>query len=307
MPVALNHPAAVAYRGRLYVSGGYSGEHGLASAEPRAAPLQPAHAPLEAAAARAHAAGRSRGGGDRAAGCTWRAARTTPARCARSRSTTSRAGAGRAGRTSRGPRATTRRAWPRAGCFYVLAGRDAQNYTTAERYDPRAAGAGSRFPTCEPRVAASPPCGCATAASWCSAARTSSPGGATIRAGGAVRPAHTALEPAAGHAHAATRARRRGAREPRIRAGGRGGSGLLAVAYDRVPRRARPLAAVIPLKDDIPTRRTPDRHDRADRDQRDRVLPLRARAVGPRRDGERAGDRVRRDPGRDHPSRHWSA
>ena len=45
-------------------------------------------------------------------------------------------------RWRRGPsfpvrRATTRPAWPPAGSFYVLAGRDASNLAVAERYDPR--------------------------------------------------------------------------------------------------------------------------------------------------------------------------
>ena len=38
MPVALNHPAAVAYRGMLYVSGGYTDESALS--EPSGALLR---------------------------------------------------------------------------------------------------------------------------------------------------------------------------------------------------------------------------------------------------------------------------
>ena len=48
MPVALNHPVAVAHRGRLYVSGGYAGESSLALPSRVLLRYNPRTRPLEA-------------------------------------------------------------------------------------------------------------------------------------------------------------------------------------------------------------------------------------------------------------------
>jgi len=135
MPVALNHPTAVAHRGRVYVHGGYRGESGLtepsgvllrydpgrnrwrrlaSSSTPRAA-----HA---AAVVRGqlHVAGGANDSGSlrshevydfRARG--WHAERPFP-----------------------GPPRNHTTGIASGGRFYVLAGRDAGNLADAERYDP---------------------------------------------------------------------------------------------------------------------------------------------------------------------------
>jgi N-acetylneuraminic acid mutarotase len=136
MPVGLNHPTAVAYRGRLYVHGGYEGAAGLT--EPSAALL------------------RYDPGTDR-----WRRLPDSPTpRAAHAAAVIGRrlfvaGGANDSGslrsleiydfgrrRWSSGPsfpgparNHTTGVA--SGGRFYVLAGRDAGNLAAAERYDPR--------------------------------------------------------------------------------------------------------------------------------------------------------------------------
>ena len=135
MPLGLNHPTAVAHRGRVYVHGGYASETGLA--EPVGALLR-------------YDPGRDR----------WRRLRASPtARAAHAVAAIGRrlyvaGGANesgslrsleiydfRSGRWSRGPsfpgparNHTTGVA--SGGRFYVLAGRDSGNLTAAERYDP---------------------------------------------------------------------------------------------------------------------------------------------------------------------------
>ena len=88
---------------------------------------------------------------------------------------TSRAGAGARGPDFPGPARNHTTGVASGGLFYVLAGRDAQNYAMAERYDPRRRAWQALPPTCGRPAAASRRRGCATAGSWCSAAR-SSPG-----------------------------------------------------------------------------------------------------------------------------------
>ena len=136
MPVALNHPTAVAHRGRLYVHGGYSGEMDLS--EPtgvllryhpqrrrwRRLPSSPtpraAHA-LAAIRGRLYAAGGANDTG------SLRSLEVYDIRRARWRRGPSFPGPARNHTTGVGS----------GGRFYVLAGRDAGNLANAERYDPR--------------------------------------------------------------------------------------------------------------------------------------------------------------------------
>jgi Kelch motif len=136
MPVALNHPTAVAHRGRLYVHGGYRGETDLT--EPtgvllryhpqrrrwRRLPSSPtpraAHA-LAAIRGRLYAAGGANNTGSLSSleiydirSARWRGGPSFP-----------------------GPARNHTTGVASGGRFYVLAGRDASNFTHAERYDPR--------------------------------------------------------------------------------------------------------------------------------------------------------------------------
>ena len=100
MPVALNHPAATAHRGARVRGRRLHGPRRPARRGVVAAALRPAPRPLVAAAERAHEAGRAGRRRDRREALRGgRRQRRATARCARSRSTTSRAGAGRAVRT----------------------------------------------------------------------------------------------------------------------------------------------------------------------------------------------------------------
>lgn len=136
MPVGLNHPTAVAYRGALYVHGGYEAERGLT--EPTNALLRydpgrdrwrrlaPSATPRAAHAVavighRLYAAGGANDSGS---------LRSLEIYDFETR------------RWSRGPRFpeparnhTTGVA--SGGRFYVLAGRDSENFTAAARFDPR--------------------------------------------------------------------------------------------------------------------------------------------------------------------------
>jgi len=136
MPLALNHPTAVARRGRVYVHGGYRGEAGLSEPtgallryDPRSGrwrrlPSSPTPRAAHAAAVvgdRLHVAGGANDSGslrshevydfrrDR-----WRIAPGFP-----------------------GPARNHTTGVASGGRFYVLAGRDAGNLADAERYDPR--------------------------------------------------------------------------------------------------------------------------------------------------------------------------
>jgi N-acetylneuraminic acid mutarotase len=136
MPIAVNHPTAVAYRGKLYVHGGYTANLGLSRPtaalqryDPkrnRWARLRPS---LTARAAHAIAVIGHRlyvAGGADATGSLrsmeiydfnkrrWRRGPSFP-----------------------GPARNHTTGVATAGRFYVLAGRDSANYTAAERYDPR--------------------------------------------------------------------------------------------------------------------------------------------------------------------------
>ena len=136
MPVALNHAVAVAYRGRLYVSGGYRSESGLSEPSrvllrynPRSnrwRRLPPAPTPRAA-----HAAAVIRGrlyvaGGANDSG-SLRSLEVYDFERRRWRS----------GPDFPGPARNHTTGVATGGRFYVLAGRDASNLAAAERYNPR--------------------------------------------------------------------------------------------------------------------------------------------------------------------------
>ncbi len=176
MPVGVNHPAAAAYRGRLYVHGGYTGRRDLSSATDALWRYSPGTQPLEAARGLAQPAGGTCPGGARRAAVRARAARTRAARWPRCTSTASGGTAGAGGRRFGGPARNHTTGVAAGGFFYVLAGRDSGNYAVAERFDPRTRQLAARCPTCRSRAAGSPRCGSA-GAWWCSAARRTRPSG----------------------------------------------------------------------------------------------------------------------------------
>jgi N-acetylneuraminic acid mutarotase len=137
MPVGLNHPTAVAHRGRVYVHGGYRARRALSSASPalleydpgrnrwrrlRSAPTPRAAHAVAVIGGRLYAAGGANADGslrsmeiydfgDR----RWRRGPSFP-----------------------GPPRDHTTGIASGGRFYVLAGREgSNNYTAAERYDPR--------------------------------------------------------------------------------------------------------------------------------------------------------------------------
>ena len=136
MPVALNHPAAVAYRGRLYVSGGYAASSALAAPSrallrynprgrrwkrlPPAPTPRAAHA-LAAIRGRLYLAGGADDTGSLRSLEIYDLARRRWSR----------------GPDFPGPARNHTTGVASGGLFYVLAGRDSRNYATAERYDPR--------------------------------------------------------------------------------------------------------------------------------------------------------------------------
>ena len=194
-----------------------------------ALPLRPAARPLVAPAERAHEARRAGGGRDRRQAVRGRRRERAAARSRRSRSTTSRAGAGRAGPTWR-RRASTSRAPSRAAPSTCSRGASPGRATSrSPSATCRARAAGSSCPTCASRAAGS--------ARPRSARRVVVAGGeeatGTIGEVEAYDPATRPLEPAARHAHAAPRARRRVARPPRVRDRGRPDAGLRLLERSR--------------------------------------------------------------------------
>jgi N-acetylneuraminic acid mutarotase len=136
MPVALNHPTAVAHRGHLYVHGGYRGERDLTRPtgvllryDPRrrrwrrlpAAPSPRAAHALAAIGGRLYAAGGANDSG------SLQSLEIYDIRRAR----------WNVGPSFPGPARNHTTGVASGGHFYVLAGRDAGNLTAAERYDPR--------------------------------------------------------------------------------------------------------------------------------------------------------------------------
>ena len=136
MPVGLNHPTAAAYRGKLYVHGGYTGRRDLTSATARLFAYNPKtnrwrRLPKSARPRAAHGlavidrrlfafGGRSDGGAMRSMEVfDFKRRRWS------------------AGPPMKGP-ARDHMTGVAAGRFiYALAGRNPDNYATAERYDPR--------------------------------------------------------------------------------------------------------------------------------------------------------------------------
>jgi non-specific serine/threonine protein kinase len=135
MPVALNHTVAVAYRHRLYVSGGYRSETGLSRPSRVLLRFDPERrrwkrlrgAPTPRAAHAAAVIGRRLyvAGGAGASGSLRSLEFYDFARRRWSR-----------GPDFPGPARNHTTGVASGGLFYVLAGRDARNYTAAERYDP---------------------------------------------------------------------------------------------------------------------------------------------------------------------------
>jgi hypothetical protein len=136
MPVELNHPTAVAHRGRLYVHGGYRGETGLTRPtgvllrfDPRRRrwrrlPSSPTPRAAHAAAVvgdRLYVAGGANDSGSLRSLEVYDFGRRRWSR----------------GPGFPGPARNHTTGVASGGRFYVLAGRDAGNLTAAERYDPR--------------------------------------------------------------------------------------------------------------------------------------------------------------------------
>jgi hypothetical protein len=136
MPIALNHPTAVAHRGRLYVHGGFRGERDLSVPTgallrynperrrwrrlPSAPTPRAAHA-LAAIRGRLYAAGGANDSG------SLQSLEIYDIRRSRWRS----------GPSFPGPARNHTTGVASGGRFYVFGGRDAGNLTAAERYDPR--------------------------------------------------------------------------------------------------------------------------------------------------------------------------
>jgi N-acetylneuraminic acid mutarotase len=136
MPIALNHPTAVAHEGRLYVHGGYASQTGLS--QPTAALLRfdperrrwrrlPSSRTPRAAHAAAVIGDRLYVAGGANDSGSLRSLEIYDIRRAR----------WRRGPSFPGPARNHTTGVASGGRFYVLAGRDSGNLTNAERYDPR--------------------------------------------------------------------------------------------------------------------------------------------------------------------------
>jgi N-acetylneuraminic acid mutarotase len=136
MPIGLNHTTAVAYRGRLYVHGGYRARRSLSSASSRFYRYDPgrdrwrrlADSPTPRAAQAAAVIGRRlyvAGGAN--AGGSLRSLEVYD--FARRR--------WRRGRSFPGPARNHTTGAATGGRFFVIAGRDTRNFRAVDRYDPR--------------------------------------------------------------------------------------------------------------------------------------------------------------------------
>ena len=230
MPVALNHPAAAAYRGDVYVLGGYTGRGDLRGEVASLYRYDPARdrwsrlpdAPTRRAALAVGVMGGklyAAGGANSSDG----ALRTLEIYDFAAPPVDTRS---RHGPRARAPRGRDRR-------WSVLRARRprgrARQLQGRRALPARASGAGSGCRTWKSLAAASAPRRSA-GASWWSAAR-SSPG--TIREVEAYDPARAALGPAAGPAHATARTRRRRVPRARVRDRGRPRTGLLLLPRHR--------------------------------------------------------------------------
>jgi N-acetylneuraminic acid mutarotase len=136
MPIGLNHATAVAYRGRLYVHGGYRGRRDLSSATSRLYRYSPRRnrwtrlpdSPSPRAAHAAAVIGHRLyvAGGANASGSL----RSLEVYNFRSRRW-------RRGPSFRGPARNHTTGVASGGRFYVLAGRDVRNLRSVDRYNPR--------------------------------------------------------------------------------------------------------------------------------------------------------------------------
>ena len=136
LPAPVNHPAAVAHRGKLYVHGGYRDSTGLSDTTGalwrynpkrnrwkrlRSSPTKRAAHALAVVGRRMYAAGGANAGG------SLKSLEVYDFKRRRWRS----------GPPFPGPPRNHTTGVAAGGLFYVLAGRDDGNYTAAERYDPR--------------------------------------------------------------------------------------------------------------------------------------------------------------------------
>ena len=284
MPVRLNHPTAV-LRGRLYVHGGYAGARPV-RAHRVLLRYDPAHEPLAAAAARAHAAGRARRGGDRDRLYVAGGANDSGSLRSLEVYDFERAALAQRAGASRAARATTRPAWPRRAL--LRAGRPRRART-------------SPWPSATTRARRR----------WERLPRHAHPA-RRHRLGAAARRPHRGVRRRGARRRAArrsprsscsTRARGAGARLPDMRTPrhGLGGAALggrvfaveggpqpgfpfsRALEFLDVPRAS--VAARVPAQGRHPHAALPDPDGRDHRDLRDRLLRLRARPLGARRQG----------------------
>jgi N-acetylneuraminic acid mutarotase len=136
MPIGVNHAVAVAYRGRLYVHGGYRARRALSSASARLYRYDPARnrwarlpsSPTPRAAEAAAVIGRRLyvAGGANSHG-SLRSLEVYDFRRHRWRS----------GPSFRGPARNHTTGVATGGRYYVLAGRDSHNFRSVDRYNPR--------------------------------------------------------------------------------------------------------------------------------------------------------------------------
>ncbi len=180
MPIGVNHGVATAYRGRLYVHGGYTARRDLTSAtrrlyvyNPRTNRWRRLADSRQPRAAHAFAALRGKlyaaGGRNETADLTSMEVYDIARR------------RWRRGPSFPGPRRDHMTGAAAGGRFYALGGREGSTlYATAERFDPRRR-RWQRLPAMRRKRPGSPRRWSAEDASWCSAARTSAPAARSSR------------------------------------------------------------------------------------------------------------------------------